>query len=134
MSIRSNLEDRLRTFCAAQTPPIPIAFEGIPFVKPSNSRYVQCWLLPSTTTSPTVEGYRRRVRGLFQISVYCPDGRGSKEVEDLSEQIAALYPVVPKNIFTELSIDRPTQTSQAYIDANYRCIPVTVSYRAEFTE
>lgn len=131
MSIRSELEDKLISFASSQSTPIPVSVEGKPFRKPATGPYLQCYLLSSQTSNATVDAYRQRTYGAFQINVCSPDGVGSKALEALTEQVAALYPVVPKELFTELSIEQPPQTSQAMIDGAFRYIAITVRYRHE---
>lgn len=134
MSARSELEGKLIAFCAAQTPPIPMAMQGGAFIKPADgSRYVQSWMLAPTKTNPTVEGTRERVRGMMQINIYCPDGKGTKAIETLAAQIAAMYPMAPKELFTEVSIEQSAQTGQIFndLDGPYLCVPITVKYRQE---
>ena len=35
-TIRQELESRLATFAASQTPPLKVAWENVPFTKPTN--------------------------------------------------------------------------------------------------
>jgi Bacteriophage related domain of unknown function len=128
-SIRSELEIRLANFAAAQTPPIPVSWEGVPFVAPTSGPYIQAMMLGSTNMCPTVDGTRVRVRGNFQINVVVHDGTGSKAVEDLTDAIVALYPILPKT--GKVSIESPPQTGAAILIVDKRYIPITVSYRVE---
>lgn len=131
MSIRSELEGTLLTWAAAQSPPLLVCVEGVPFVKPTNAPYLQVWLTSSVTTNPTVDGKRKRVRGFVSVNICVPDGKGSKQAEDLAQQIVDLFPVVPKSLFTTVSIEQTPQTGQAMIDNAFRVIPVTIRYRQE---
>jgi hypothetical protein len=130
MSLRSELETRLANWASAQSPPIPVAWEGFPFVPPQNGGpYIQPFLLANTVTNATVDAARTRTRGNFQINVWVKDGKGSKVVEDLSNTIAALYPVLPK--VGTVSVESPPQTSAAFTNVDWRVITISISYRQE---
>lgn len=129
MSVRDELEAKLISFAATNN--IALSLEGVPFVRPSGLPYLQCWMLGSQPADITVDATRKRIRGVFAINVCCLDGRGSKQVETLAAQVTALYPIVPKELFSTCSIEQTPQTGQAMIDSNYRIIPVTVRYRQE---
>lgn len=131
MTIRQELESKVAEWAATQSPPIPVSYEGVPFTKPASGPYLQLFMLPSVTTNPTVDGVRKRIRGFFQINVCVPDGKGSKQVEEIAEAIASLFPVADKAAFPTVSIEQHAQTGQATIDAGFRVVPVTVRYRQE---
>lgn len=129
MSIRSELETRLKTFADAQVPPIPIAWEGTPFTPPKDGAFFEVKMLASTNTSVNVAASNTRVRGNFQVNVVDRDGVGSKKIEDLASQVAALYPMLPKT--GTVSIEQPAQKSAAILLLDKRIIAVTVNYRQE---
>jgi hypothetical protein len=130
MSIRSELELKLAAWASSQVPPIPVAYEGVAFTKPTTGPWLQPTMLTSSTVNPTVEATRRRERGVFQINCYVRDGLGSAAVENLSNNIVNLYPVVPKT--GTVSIEQTPQTAAAIVTQDgWRYIPVRVSYRQE---
>jgi len=131
MTVRSEIEQKLATFATTQSPAIPISYEGVPFTKPTSGPYFEVFFLNSSTQDVTVDGTRRRVRGYVQINVCYPDGKGSKAVEAMAEAVSALYPVVPKSLFTSVSIDQSAQIGRAFISDNFRVVPVTIYYRQE---
>lgn len=129
MTIRTELEAPLRLY--ATTNNIPVAWEGVPFTKPTGTPYLQIFFLDKSISNPTVEFSRKRTRGFVQINVCVPDGNGSKQVENLAEDIAALYPAADKQAFATVSIEQHPQIGRAMIDANFRIIPISVEYRQE---
>lgn len=132
MTIRSEIESRLITWAQAQVPPILVSLEGVPFTKPTDgSAYLQIFFLGSASTNTSVDGLGVRVRGIAQINCCVPDGKGSKQVEALSQNIVDLFPVVPKSLFTTVSIEQTPSVGQAMIDATWRIVPVTIKYRQE---
>lgn len=129
MSIRSELELKLSTWAYSQVPPIPVAWEGVPFIPPTTGSYVQPFLLANVVKNITVDGKRVRTRGNFQINVWVKDGTGSKAIEDLSDAVAGLYTVLPKT--GTVSIEQQPQTSASFTSVDWRVIYVTVNYRQE---
>ena len=130
MTIRGDIESRLLSFAAAQTPPIPVALEGVPLTRPTNSTfYFELFFLPSTTTTVTLGARHIRQRGMVQINVWTVDGHGSGALEAMADQVAALYPVVP--ITQNTIITKYPATGVQRQDSTWRCIPVYVSYRQE---
>lgn len=130
MSIRSELETKIAAYAAAQSPAIPVCYEGVPFNPPVNgSPYLQPFLLANTVTNVTVDGKRIRTRGTFQINCWTQDGTGSKKAEDLANAVAALFPTLP--ITGTVRVDTPPQTSAAFTNASWRVITVSVNYRQD---
>jgi hypothetical protein len=129
MSIRSELETRIKVWADAQSPPIPVAFEGIPFNKPKIGPWLRVWMLANVTINPTVDAARKRTKGIMQVDCCVLDGTGSAAVEALANSVAALFPVLPKT--GTVSIEQPPQTGQAFPQDLWRIIPVTISYRQE---
>lgn len=129
MSIRSELETRLKTFADAQVPPIPIAWEGQPFTPPKDGAFFEVKMLAPISSSSNVAASNTRTRGNFQINVVDRDGVGSKRIEDLVDQVIALYPMLPKT--GTVSVEQPPQKSAAILLLDKRIIAVTVNYRQE---
>lgn len=129
MTIRSELEAPLATYATANN--IPVAWEGKPFTKPTTGDYLRIFFLNKSITNPTIDFESKRTRGMVQIDVCVPDGKGSKHAEELAEAIAALYPAANKQAFATVSIEQHPQIGRAMIDTNFRIIPVTIEYRQE---
>ena len=129
MTIRSELEAPLAAYC--NTNSIPLAREGMPFDRTNKTKYIQIFFLDKAIYNTTLRFEQKRTRGFVQINVCCQDGKGSKEVEELAEAIAALYPSYNKQAFPTVSIEQHPQIGRAMIDAGFRIVPITISYRQE---
>lgn len=130
--IRQELEERIKTFAANWNPPLQVSYEGLPFVKPiDNSPFLQVFLLPSRTINPTVDGVRKRMVGIFQVSVWVQDGDGNSQrrAEQIAQGVIDYFPIVPKT--PPVSIEGTPYMSSPLLDSNWRIIPVTMMYRLE---
>jgi hypothetical protein len=133
MTLRSELEVRLEDWASSQDPAIPIAWEGVSFVRPEGveetTAYLQPFLMPALTVNPTVDGTRSRLTGIFQINIWTRENFGSAYGEEIAESLINLYPVVPKT--GTVSIEQTPSVTQALYDAGWRIVPLTIRYRQE---
>lgn len=129
--IRVFFETKLAAFAAAQTVPLAVAYEGVPFTKPQSAAYLECYLISSAVINPTVDGTRTRSVGVFQVNIVTPDGLGSKQGEELALGIIALYPLLPKGA---VSVEQTPHAERAQLNLDgHRVLPVLVKYRYEAT-
>lgn len=133
ITIRSKFMIALAAYAAAHSPVLTIAREGQSFTKPPDgSVFLEPWLIPAETRNPTVEGTRKRYWGEFMVNIWTKDNIGTAVGETIAEEIAALFPVFPKNILP-VSVEQHASIKRAITDvAGWRIIPVCFSYRAEF--
>ena len=130
MSVRSDLESRLKTWADSQNPPIKIAWEGRSFTKPTGgSSWLQPFVLPSYSKNATVDGIRYREQGYWQINIWSVDGKGAGNQESIAQQLINLFPVIPK--FSDTSIERVGSMSQGPDNAGYRVLAISWPYRRE---
>lgn len=129
MSVRSELEGRLKAWANAQMPKIPVAWEGVPFDKPLNGVFLQAFLLPAQTQNPTVDGSRTRELGIFHINCWGLDGEGWGKVEGLADNIVSLFPLLPKQ--GTVSVERTPSKQAHMLDNGWRVVPVVIYYRRE---
>lgn len=129
MSVRSDLETRLQTWADAQSPKIKIAWEGKAFTKPSTGVFLQAVVMRAKSRNSNLGGIDYREHGLWQISVWGLDGKGSAETEDIAQDLVNLFPVVPK--FAQTSIEQVGSISQADIIDGWRVVHITFPYRKE---
>ncbi len=131
--IRAALESRLKTWAAAQSPPIPIAYQNAPFTPPTQARYLRAFLLPAETDSQYVEGTDRIYMGLFQISICVPAGTGPGVAEQLVVSLESIfaYPLVIVRSGWNIAINRPLSTSPAMQEDGLYVLPVHIRYRAD---
>lgn len=133
MNIRQEVESAIGSFAAAQSPAIPVAYEGISFSKSTNSPYLQVVFLSNAITNATVDAQRQRVYGSFQIVVCVPDNKGMKQLDTLTSDIAALFPVYDKSKYSTFSVEQPANVSPPMTDAAFRVAVVRIQYRQELS-
>lgn len=132
-TIRQELESRLATFASAySSPALLVAWENVPFTKPTNKPFLECFIIPAGIVSATLDASRTRERGTFQVNVWFPSGKGSSKVEGIARDIVAAFPVVPK--IDNVSIEEPGNVSRLITDlAGWIVLPIMFSYRVEGT-
>lgn len=127
--IRASLESKLKAWADAQVPPIPIAFQGVPFTKPSTGLFLEPYLIPNETFNKELSGKRKTYIGLFQVNCWAPSGTGMGQVEQLSQSIVDLFPIVPK--IGAVSIEQTPAAGRPMPDDGWVIVPVTIKYRME---
>lgn len=128
--IRAALETRLKAWADAQVPKIPIAFEGVPFSKPTTGPYIEPLLLPNVTSNTELSGRRQTHLGIFEVRCWCPTGNGMGVVERLASNVIKLFPILPK--LGSVSIENtPYSERPQFDDAGWVIVPVLVFYRYE---
>lgn len=129
-STRQELETKLSIFAASQNPPLAVAWENVPFTRPTGVPWLECYLISASTVAVTVAGTRNRERGSLAINVWWPSDQGVGGIDSLAAQIVALYPVVPKT--GNVSIEQPGNTSKLMYDqAGWVAISCVMPYRVE---
>jgi hypothetical protein len=128
--VRVTLESKLQAWAAAQTPPVPIAFENVPFTKPVSGIFLEPIFFSSVTINRNLGAMQTKDVGFLQVNCWAKNGQGMAEVDTLANNIVNLYPTLPK--VGPVSIDGPAQSAQAKVDVSgWVCIPVTIKYRYE---
>lgn len=128
--IRAALETRLKTWADAQTTKIPIAFEGASFTKPSTGPYLQPLLIPNITMDANISCTRKTLYGMFEVACWYPSGRGMGGVEQLTQSIINLFPVLPK--IGSVSVENTPYAERPFIDdSGWIIVPVVIMYRYE---
>ena len=128
--IRAELEGRLKAWADAQTPKIPVSYEGVSFQKPTDGAYLECFLLPAGTIDVDVGATRKRHVGIFQINCWVKSGTGLRKAETLAQNIVDLFPILPKT--GVVSIESTPHVDDSIPDpAGWIAVPVTVVYRYE---
>jgi hypothetical protein len=127
---RQELESRLQVFAESLAPHLTVAYENVPFTKPTSEPYLECFLISAGTTAITVDASRNRERGTFQVNVWSPSGRGTAEVESIGKGVVDTFKVIPK--LGTVSIEQPGNTGRLIIEINgWIILPVTFPYRVE---
>lgn len=129
MTVRAELETRLKAFAEAQVPPLSIAYEASSFSKPS-AAFLECVIVPTETVNVTVDGNRIRELGVMQVNVWYPSGTGVGKLETLANKLIAAFPVVP-SVGTVCIENTPSKSRAIKDEAGWVIIPVTIHYRQE---
>lgn len=134
--IRSVFEARLKTWAAARSPALPVAFEDASYTPPADgSPYLQAFLLPANATSEDLEGKHTAYRGIFQVSVVTKAGIGRGTAEGIADEISALFPNnlgMTKTTFT-VYVRAPMSTGSAQPGDTTTTLPLSIQYRADTT-
>lgn len=130
--IRSTFMTALSAYAAAHNPVLTISRENTAFVKPANNAtFLEAFLIPANTTLPTLAADTRRFWGDFQVNIWTKDGIGAGTGEVIAEEIAQLFPVVPKN-YLPVSVEGPANIRRSLTDTSgWRVTPVLIPYRME---
>ena len=127
--IRAELEGKLKTWADAQVPRVPIAFEGVSFTKPTTGAFLEPLLIPNVTAD-NLAGSRKTSLGIFEVRCWYPSGKGMGGVEQLTNSIINLFPLLPKT--GVVSIENTPYAEHPQIDeAGWLIVPVLVFYRYE---
>lgn len=127
-TVRSEVETVLAAFADSKS--LPVAFENVEFTRPDEGGWLEIHFLAEASAARGLDASGRTAYGMFQVSVYMPQGTGMRAVSELAREVADLFPVVPKMDVT--SIEAPASISGSLIVDEYVCVPVTLRYRAEF--
>lgn len=129
--IRSTITKALAAWAA--TKGIPIAREAQPFTKPADQgTFIELNIIPANTILASVDGERKRYLGNVICNIWVKDGQGVGLAEALAEEIAALFPVVPKTYLPVSIEDTPSLKRPIRDGSGMAAYPVAFSYRAEF--
>lgn len=129
--ITAALEGRLKAWADAQVPPVPIAFENVAFIKPTDGTpYLEPFLIPNDTMNNEVSGKRKTYMGFFQVNCWTHKGIGMGAGRQLSQAVVDLFPLVPK--VGAISIEQTPSASRPMDgDSNWTIVPVLIKYRYE---
>lgn len=130
--VRAAFETRLKSWADAQVPPIPVAWENVPF-NPPTGRYVRCYLMPAPVASETMNGEHRRRMGVFQVSLCMPAGAGVAPAVGLAASLDLTYPLAQPMTYNGLNIFllSPMSMAPAIQEEDRYVVPVSCTYRAD---
>ncbi|HEY1090805.1 MAG TPA: phage tail terminator-like protein [Burkholderiaceae bacterium] len=127
--VRAALESALNTWATANS--LTVAWENVAFTPPAGA-YIRAFIIPSPTTSESLERADRRYSGLLQVDLMMPINGGSGPAETLLESLSAAFN--PANVLTRsgvrINILQPASDAAAIPEENRHVIPVTVPYEA----
>ncbi|WP_236233691.1 DUF4128 domain-containing protein [Pseudomonas tohonis] len=131
--IRSLLESRLKTWAAARSPALRIAYQNVPFTPSSGETYLRCFVLPATTGSDTLEGEHKRYEGVWQVNIVKPLSGGLGDALGIEDELATLFPnnLLLSSSGFDLYIRTPMGSGSPITDELNATIPVSCRYRAD---
>lgn len=130
--IRSAFESRLNTWAAGRTPALRVAWQNVTFT-PSTYPYLRAFIVPAETDSIDLAGDHRAYTGIFQVNIIAETGKGSKLVEEIAEEIAALFPLNDRMTVTDgvVLVYSPMNEGPALPDGGTYTLPVWCRYRMD---
>ena len=130
--IRAAFESRLKAWAAAQTPPIPVAWENVPF-NPPKTRYARAFVLPAPTVSLTLDRTHRQRKGVYQVTLVMPIGSGAGAAAALCASIDAAFPI--GTLLTQggltVTLLTPFSPATAIQEPERFAVPVSAQYQAD---
>ncbi|WP_082818874.1 DUF4128 domain-containing protein [Cupriavidus nantongensis] len=127
--IRRALEKHL----LAMAPVLPLAPENVPFTPTPGAPYQRVHLLPATPANPTMgDGFYREV-GVFQVSLYYPQGTGPAAAQTRAEAVRNYFPrglLIPEGGIST-RVERTPAISSGVPDGDRWCIHVSIQYSAD---
>ena len=130
MTIRQELEGRVKALAAAQVPPIKVAYEDLPFDPTGLDVWLEVIIVPAATVNVTVDANRVREVGVMQVNVWCKTGQGAGKGEKIADKIIAAFPMMPPT-GTVWITQTPYKSRAIKDESGWRIVPVTISYRQE---
>ena len=130
--IRQAIETKLKTWAAAQSPAVLVAYENVKFT-PTAALYVRGFMLPAQTLTRDIGRVNRRYDGLYQISIVAPSGVGPGAAEAVVASLAAYFPPATSIVVSGLRVFilEPLSPSPPIQEGDRYVIPCTLIYRAD---
>ena len=130
LSTRQEIEGRVAAFAAAQTPPLAVAWENVPFTRPTNVPWLECFLVSAGTVTASLDATRNRERGTIAVNVWVPAGQGVGKADAIAALIVKTFTVLPK--INNVSIEAPVNVGRFVISSDgWGCVPTSCPYRVE---
>ena len=130
LTTRQEIEGRVAAFAAAQTPPLAVAWENVPFTRPTNVPWLECFLVSAGTVTASLDATRNRERGTIAVNVWVPAGQGVGKADAIAALIVKTFVVVPKT--GNVSIEAPVNVGRFVISGDgWGCLPTNCPYRVE---
>jgi hypothetical protein len=130
--VRQAFEVALNTWAAARTPALPVAWANVPFT-PTASRHARAHLMPAPTTNEMLSGKHRRYEGIFQVSLYVPEGSGDAEARTLADSLDTVFsPSSPlTNGGLKVYLTQPVSQTQGINEDGWYRLHASAAYRAD---
>lgn len=128
LSIRRALENQLKAIGS-----VPIAPENVTYTPVIGVAYLQMNLLPANTYSPCAGAASAEMvqeSGVFQVTVVCPIGEGSKRAASLAEDVRDLFPKGLTMTFdgVDVMVEQSGSVAPGSISGEWYTVPVSIPY------
>lgn len=130
--IRQAFDAVLKTWAAAQSPAVAVAWENVKFT-PTAALYVRPSLLPADTRSRDIGKTNRRYDGIYQIDVVAPTGVGPGASDTVVASLATTFPPATSIVVSGLRIFilEPLSPAPPIPDDDRYIVPCSLLYRAD---
>lgn len=132
--IQAAIEGRLKTWAAAQAPPIPIAFPNAGFKPVTGQRYLRGTLMPAIPINPSGGGGYKHFHGIYQVDVHVPEGGGTGDATALTGALQVLFrcpTTITKNGLNVNILHTPATGPGGLNGAGFYMVPVSIRYDAD---
>ena len=128
--VRRALETALNTW--ASTNSVQVAWENVEYTPTPGTIYARAHLLPATTITDGLAMTHRGYRGVFQVTLYTPQGTGSAAAHSLAALLDVAFTTAQPLSAAGLSvyISRPMTARVAQFDGGAYVVPVDCEYIA----
>lgn len=127
--VRAALETVVNSFATAQS--LTVAWENTTFTPPDGA-YLRAFIIPSPTTSASLERTDRRYSGFLQIDLMMPINVGASPAETLLAALVTAFN--PATVLTSSSVRvnilQPASAAAQIQEPNRYVVPVTLPYEA----
>lgn len=126
--IRAGLETRL----AEIAPALATAYENMQYSPAGNVPFQRVYLLPATSSNPSIGALLYRASGIFQVTLFYPLNKGPGPAEARAELIFDKFKrgstMIAGGVL--ITIDQSPSILQATVDGDRWALPVQIPYRA----
>ena len=129
--IRAALEKQLLSI----TPSISTAFENTTFTPPANVIYQRAVLLPNTPEDSQISSGTYFERGIFQVSIYAPIGKGAGDSEARAQLIKNAFKRGTSLVQAGVTviITNAPSVATGYPDGDRYITPISMRYQSQIT-
>ena len=110
---------------------LPTAFENVPFAQPAGP-YQSCYHLINSPIDLGIEGTLTEERGILQITLRYPEGKGRQQADAMADQIKAHFkmPQIIPGAGFRIELNKTPSVTSGLPDEGRWCVPITVYWEA----
>jgi len=126
---RRAIEVKLTAWAEDQA--MPIVFGTEEFTPLEGQVYVRAFLMPASTTCLYLNASELEYRGIYQVSIYTPNGEPVSVPELIIDQLSALFPLDSRLDRAGFlgQVTEPVEQGPTIPDPSRYMIPVSFTYR-----